>query len=102
MNGHSFEIQWVQGTNERKVWADDDECARFVAEALKLHPPVESVRVVSLLHMWERKKKSVQIEGFPAGFCMEWPEEKPVPVGFERVNPGQSSSSLTGEPGESP
>lgn len=57
MNGHKVELEWMQGTAPHKVWAGDEEAARLILEALKLHPSVESVRIVTLVEDWTRPAK---------------------------------------------
>lgn len=57
MNGNTHEITWKQGSMEHACWASDEEDSRFVCEALKLHPSVESVRVVALVMKWDRPEK---------------------------------------------
>jgi len=54
MNGHKLELEWTQGSAPHKAWAEDEEGARLVMEALKLHPSVESVRLVALIEQWKR------------------------------------------------
>jgi hypothetical protein len=56
VNGNKFEIEFTMGTRVHQTWAADEEVAKLVAEALKAHPPVESVRVVSFLSLWTRPK----------------------------------------------
>ena len=60
MNGNTYEITWKQGSMEHSAWTTNEDDARFLTEALKLHPPVEAVRVVSLISKWERPAKAMR------------------------------------------